>query len=81
MFQEEMDFFRRNQSELVDQYKGQVLVIRGSEIVGAYGSALDAFTEAVKKYAPGTFMIQPCQPGPDAYTVTVSSLGILQNNA
>jgi len=73
MFQEELEFFKANQTNLVNQYKGKILVIKGKKVLGAYNSTIEAFTKTVKAHKPGTFMIQPCEPGPEAYTVTISS--------
>ncbi len=78
MFQQELHFFQENQERLVNQYPGKILVIKGTEIIGVYDTPLQALEEAQKKYEMGTFMIQPCEPGPDAYTVTISSLGIIK---
>ena len=72
-FADELAYFVEHQDELVQKYRGKYLVLRGREIVGVYSTALEAYLEAQKKYELGTFMIQPCEPGPDAYTVTVSS--------
>ena len=73
MFQKELEFFKRNQDMLVSKYKGKTLVIKGHEIVGAYQTALEAYKIAQSKYEAGTFMLQPCEPGTEAYTVTISS--------
>jgi hypothetical protein len=73
VFKEELDFFMANQRELVLAHRGMVLVIRGREVVGVYPSALEAYVDAQKSYELGTFMIQPCEPGPGAYSVTLSS--------
>lgn len=77
MFQEELRFFQDNQDKLVSKYDGKVLVIKGKEVVGAYPTELDAFIEASKKYKAGSFMIQPCRAGIDAFTVTISTLGMI----
>ena len=73
MLTRELDFFITNQDSLVSQYRGRVIVIREQRVVGVYQTALEAYTEAQKTYELGTFMIQPCEPGPQAYTVTISS--------
>jgi len=73
MFQEELEFFKANQVNLVNQYRGKILVIKGKKVIGAYNNTIEAFNEATKKYKMGSFMIQPCEPGPEAYTVTISS--------
>jgi hypothetical protein len=72
VFEAELRFFITNQNDLVEKHNGKVLVIRGDELVGVYDSTLEAYLEAQKQYEPGTFMIQPCAPGPEAYTVTIN---------
>ncbi len=47
-------------------------------MVGVYETALAAYCDAQKKYAAGSFMIQPCIAGPDAYTVTIASWEYIQ---
>jgi len=73
VFQQELDFFMAHQDELVRAHAGKVLVIRGTQVVGVYSTSLEAYLEAQKSYKLGTFMIQVCKPGPEAFTVTVSS--------
>ncbi len=71
MFKTELDYFISRQEEIVEEHFGKFLVIKGREIVGVYETALEAYIEAQKEHPLGTFMIQPCQPGPQAYTVTI----------
>jgi hypothetical protein len=76
MFETELTYFKAHQDELVSQHAGKTLVLRGDKIEGVYKSALEAYLTAAKRFAPGTFMIQPCTPGPGAYTVTISSMNL-----
>jgi hypothetical protein len=73
MFEEELKYFITNQNELVEKYGGKVLVLQGRKVLGAYPNLMEAYTTALKEHQPGTFMIQKCEPGPDAYTVTIAS--------
>lgn len=73
MFEQELNYFIAHQSELVLKHPGRILVIKGNEVVGVYKNPLEAFTEAQKIYPAGSFMLQPCVPGPEAYTVTITS--------
>lgn len=77
MFDRELAFFIAHQDELVAKHPGKTLVLQGEEVLGAYDTPLDAYVEASKQHRPGTFMIQPCQPGAEAYTVTVNSSATL----
>ena len=77
MFHLELAYFIAHQDELVAKYSGKTLVLQGQEVRGAYDTPLDAYVEGSKQFKPGTFMIQPCQPGTEAYTVTVNSSATL----
>lgn len=76
MLEDELDFFIANQVELVKQYDGKILVIKNKAVIGVYDNVLEAYLEAQKENELGTFMIQPCAKGPDAYTVTISTLKV-----
>jgi len=70
-FQTELSYFIENQSDLVARYNGKALILRGPRVVGVHDTALQAYLAALRECPPGTFMIQPCRPGTDAYTVTL----------
>lgn len=74
MFETELAFFIAHQNELVAKHHGKTLVIRGEHVEGAYDSPLAAYLAAQSQFPLGTFMLQPCEPGPRAYTVTISSM-------
>lgn len=73
MLKEEFEFYKANQEDLVSKYEGKFLVIVGEEVVGAYESELEAYQDAKKKHKPGTFLIQECAPGEEAFTETFHS--------
>jgi len=76
VFEKELAFFIENQQELVKKHLGKILVISGPKIIGVYTTELEAYVETQKKYPLGSFMLQPCLPGPEAYTTTVTSTRI-----
>lgn len=76
MFTEELSFFIANQDQLVREYQGKTLVLKGQKVIGVYPDALTAYLEAQKEHPLGSFMIQSCIPGPEAYTVTISSTAL-----
>lgn len=76
MFQTELNYFIAHQDELVRKHRGQVLVLRGEAVEGVYPTTLSAYIEGQKKFPLGTFMIQACEPGEDAYTSTIYTPGI-----
>ena len=72
-FDTELNYFIVHQDELVAKYSGKTLLLRGEAVEGVYDTPLLAYLEGQKRFALGTFMIQPCEPGTGAYTVTINS--------
>ena len=78
MFKEELDYFKTHQDDLVSKYRGKFLIIKGHDVAGVYPTALDAYIAIQERQGVGSFMIQPCEPGPDAYTVTIASANLVR---
>ena len=68
-----LDWYIANQQDLAAKYNGKVLLIVDQALVRAFDSMDEAYFSAMKSYAPGTFTLQPCSPGPDGYTLTLYS--------
>jgi hypothetical protein len=72
VFKEELEFFIRNQDELVEKHEGKTLAIKGSRVLGVYSTPLEAYIATQRKHPLGTFMLQRCVSGPEAYTITIN---------
>lgn len=68
MLQKEFDYFIQNQNDLVRRYGGKVIVIKDQKVIGTYDTEWEAYVATVKEHELGTFLIQACRPGPEAYT-------------
>ncbi|MRY85106.1 DUF5678 domain-containing protein [Parabacteroides distasonis] len=66
-------FYLANQTELVKLYNGKHIVLVGNQVVGAFDTMEQAYNYAESKYELGTFLIQLCTPGDEAYTQTFHS--------
>lgn len=73
MLEKEFQFYLDHQADLVKKYNGKHIVIQGDQVIGAYDSEIDAYTETSKTHALGTFLIQYCTKGEQAYTQNFSS--------
>ncbi len=65
---EEFHFFLEHQEELVEEYRGKVIAIRGREVVGVFDTYLDAIGAMSGTYPLGTFLLQKAEPGLEAHT-------------
>jgi hypothetical protein len=73
MLKKEFYYYLKNQNDLVKKYNGKYVVIVGESVVGAYNTNAQALIETKKNHALGTFLIQKCTPGKEAYTQTFHS--------
>ena len=76
MLKAEFKYFIDHQNELVKKYNNRFLVIVGEEVVGDYDDFEQALFQSVKIYEPGTFLVQECTEGEDAYTQTFHTRAI-----
>ena len=70
MLDKDFFWYLAHQDELVEQYNGKHLVIKDRKVVGSYNSVIEASMEGKKNFEKGTYLIQLCTPGEDAYTRT-----------
>lgn len=69
----EFDYYLDHQEELLKIYQGKFIVIKDSQVIGAYDSELEAVNKTAEKHELGTFLVQKCEPGTDSYTQTYHS--------
>jgi hypothetical protein len=71
--EKEFQYYLKHQDELVAKYRGRVIVIKDSKVIGDYDNEAVAVQETQKSHALGTFLIQRCEPGSANYTRTFHS--------
>jgi Family of unknown function (DUF5678) len=73
ILQKEFQYFIDNQEKLVKKYNNKYIVIRDHNVVGSYDDIGAAYAQAKEKFQLGTFLIQHCTAGRQAYTQTFNS--------
>ena len=71
--QKEFQFYLDHQDEMVGKYDGKYVVIKDSQVLGAYDDELTAIMETQKSHKLGTFLVQSVSRGPGGYTQTFHS--------
>lgn len=71
--EKELTYFKDHQDELVEEYFGRFIVIKNQVVIGDYDSELEALEKTKQEHELGTFLIQHCLPGEDAYSETYHS--------
>ncbi len=73
MLDQEFQYFIDHQNELVKKYNNKHIVIKVDKVIGAYNTLAEAYNETIKTHELGTFLIQECIKGEEAYTQTFHS--------
>ncbi len=71
--QKNFDYYLEHQDEIVEQYNGKFVVIKGCAVIGAYDDELEAVEVTQKEHKPGTFLVQHVSPGDASYTQSFHS--------
>ena len=71
--EKEFRYYIEHQEELVEKHNGKFVVIKDYKILGAYDSELEAVNKTSEHEELGTFLVQKCEPGKQAYTQTYNS--------
>ena len=53
----EFQYYLDHQDELVEQYKGRVIVLKGGKVLGDYDTEAEAVQETAKVEELGTFLV------------------------
>ncbi len=62
-----LDWYIKNQVELVEKYEGKFVVIKDDQLLGIYDNELTAFETTRKEHAPGSFIVKKCEAGRESY--------------
>lgn len=71
--EKEFQYYLDHQDEMVKEYDGKFIVIKGGRVLGAYDEELKAITATEKSEKIGTFLVQKVSEGDSAYTQTFHS--------
>ena len=72
-FDKEFNFYLSHQVDFVAEHEGEYVVIKGEEILGFYGSELEAIRKTLKEHELGTFLVQRISEGDTDYKLTFRS--------
>ena len=81
MLEKEFKYYIDNQEDLVKRYSGKFLVIKNRKVIGEYNSTGEAYDNAIKTEALGTFLIQHCFAGKESYSRTFQSPIIIHGSS
>lgn len=61
--EKELAYFKKHKKELLENYEGQFVLIRGKELVGSFTTEQEAYEEGVKRFGNEAFLIKEVTAG------------------
>lgn len=66
--QKEFQYYEEHRSELLEEYSGKVLSIKGLKVIGVYDTEVEALAKTSETHKIGTFLIQFVDPSDNEST-------------
>jgi hypothetical protein len=58
MFEEEMAYYNQHRQEFLSKYEWKYLLIKGSELLGTFNDAQQAYTEGLRRFGKVPFLVK-----------------------
>jgi len=65
----DLEYFRANQNELCNKYRGLVLLLQNATVINAFNTLREASDKGKELFGYGNYSIQPCVEGEEAYSM------------
>ena len=73
----EIEYFKSQKEEWLRYYKGQIVLIKGEELVGTFTTQHEAFVAGVKRFGNVPFLIQAVLEQDEVAQLPALSVGVL----
>ena len=74
---QELAFFERNRSTLLERHAGKFVLVKGEELIGAYDSAENAYAAGVDKFGDVPMLIKRVQASDPEAALPALHLGLI----
>jgi hypothetical protein len=75
--EQELALFQKMKPELLRSYAGKFALIRGSDFIGAFDSAENAYGEGVKRFGREAFLVKKVTEQEEMYRNQALALGLM----
>jgi len=78
MLDVEREYFEAHQEELVRQFPGRFIIVRGQEVLGPFESLQEALTVGARQFGLTPFLVRRTDEQPSEVRIPALALGILR---
>jgi hypothetical protein len=80
MLEEEIHYFQENQETWKSQYPGKFVLVKGSELIGAYDTMQIALDEGSRRFGLASYLIRRIGEVVEEISIPALTMGILRSN-
>ncbi len=80
MLESEIDYFEAHREELLAKHRHQFVVVKGSELIGAFSTDEEAITEGARRFGLESFLVRKVEESEEPINIPALTLGILGAN-
>ena len=80
MLDAERAYFERSVADLQARFPGRIVVIKGEDVIGDFGTIQEALAEGVRRFGLEGFLVRQIGATPMAISIPALTLGILSAN-
>jgi len=77
MLEEELKYYSQHRSEFLPKYEWKYLLIKGSDLLGAFDNAQDAYQEGLRRFGNVPFLIKQVLREERVEQIPALSLGLI----
>jgi hypothetical protein len=77
MLEEEMAYYNQHREEFLSKYEWKYLLIKGSELLGTFNDAQEAYREGLRRFGNVPFLIKSVLREERVQQIPALSLGII----
>ena len=80
MLEREIEYFEAHRDELLEKYRHQFVVIKSSELIGAFSTVEEALSEGARRFGLEPFLVRRVAGTEEPISIPALTLGILGAN-
>jgi len=77
MLEVERQYFDEHLKDLLAQYRGRFIVIKGQEVIGAYDTMAEALSEGARRFGLDSFLARRVQESTPGVSFPALTLGLI----
>jgi hypothetical protein len=80
LLETERQYFESNLPHLLTKYNGNIVVVKGNELVGTFDTVQEALEEGARRFGLDSFLVRRIEEHQQEISIPALTLGVLRAN-